>query len=167
VPFTRPKALVGECRQGRLAASLSYLYHAADAGWGRAPELPPCHGIAMTRSTRWSALSLLVAISFWWAACSDSTLGPSATAPHVAPPETLNHPPVIESMTIRGSKPREPEQFADLDETVRVSASISDAETPVSDLTLTWSSSAGTFSGTGSNVTWTAPHDFPTPTSVM
>src|SRR5436190_24388516 len=46
-------------------------------------------------------------------------------------PEVVNQPPVITPLTVKGIKPREPEEFADLDETVRVLASISDAETPV------------------------------------
>jgi len=70
------------------------------------------------------------------------------------------------SLTVKGTKPREPEQFADLDETVRVTASISDAETPVSDLGLAWSADAGNFTGGGPSVTWTAPHDYATPTSL-
>ena len=53
-----------------------------------------------------------------------------------------------------------------LDEAVRVSASISDAETPVSDLGLAWSADAGNFTGGGPSVTWTAPHDYATPTSL-
>jgi hypothetical protein len=82
-------------------------------------------------------------------------------------PEVVNLPPVITSLTVKGTKPREPEHFADLDETVGVSASISDAEAPVSNLMLAWSADAGNFTGTGPSVTWTAPHDYATPTSLM
>jgi hypothetical protein len=74
-----------------------------------------------------------------------------------------NAPPVIGAIVARGSRPREPAQFADLDEKVAVSATVSDAETPVSQLTFTWSADAGTFIGTGANVTWTAPPTFTTP----
>lgn len=74
-----------------------------------------------------------------------------------------NTPPVVTSMAVHGSKPREPAQFADLDEPVTVSATASDAETPASQLTYAWSSDVGTFSGSGPTVTWTAPHDAATP----
>jgi hypothetical protein len=74
-----------------------------------------------------------------------------------------NAPPAISSIVVRGSKPREPAQFADLDEAVSVAASVTDAETPVSQLTFAWSADAGSFTGTGATVTWTAPHGFSTP----
>ena len=54
-----------------------------------------------------------------------------------------NAPPSIVSIAVKGSKPREPPQFADLDETVTVSATVTDAETPVSQLTFAWSAEAG------------------------
>jgi IPT/TIG domain len=79
---------------------------------------------------------------------------------------STNAPPVIASISVKGSKPREPSQFADIDETVSVSAVVTDGETPVSQLLIDWSADAGTFSGTGPNVTWTAPHTFTTPGDV-
>jgi hypothetical protein len=77
-----------------------------------------------------------------------------------------NTPPSIASIVVRGAKPREPAQFADLDETVNVSATVTDAETPVSELTFSWSADSGTFSGGQANVSWTAPHTFSTPGTV-
>ncbi len=77
-----------------------------------------------------------------------------------------NAPPVIASFSVRGAKPREPAQFADLDEAVSVSAVVTDAETPVSQLTFAWTAETGAFTGTGANVTWTAPHTFATPATV-
>src|SRR5439155_12141570 len=68
----------------------------------------------------------------------------------------VNALPLISSVGVKGQKPREPTQVADLDETVSVSAAVTDAETPVSQLTFTWSADAGTFSGAGASVTWTA-----------
>lgn len=68
-----------------------------------------------------------------------------------------NNPPVIESITIQGTKPNEPANFADVSETVNVSARVRDDETAVDQLQYNWSATAGTFSGTGANVTWTAP----------
>jgi hypothetical protein len=78
----------------------------------------------------------------------------------------VNAPPTISAVTVKGSKPREPAFFADLDETVAVSATVTDPETPVSQLTFTWSADVGTFSGSGPNVTWTAPHTFETPATI-
>jgi hypothetical protein len=82
---------------------------------------------------------------------------------YVAPVQITNQPPAIVAISVAGSKPREPGQFADLDESVNVSATVTDAETPVSQLTFVWSADAGTFSGSGTNVVWTAPTQFGTP----
>ena len=92
---------------------------------------------------------------------------------YVAPQQSANAPPVISTLSAKGTKPREPAQFADIGETINVSAVVTDAETPVPQLTFAWSAtltgadSVGTFSGTGANVTWTAPVAFSgTPTTV-
>src|SRR5205823_14746408 len=77
-----------------------------------------------------------------------------------------NAPPVIASIVVKGSKPREPAQFADVDETVALSATVSDAETPSSQLTYAWSADAGSFGGGAANSTWTAPHTFATPGNI-
>jgi hypothetical protein len=53
---------------------------------------------------------------------------------------------------------REPAQYATLGETVNVTASVTDAETPVNQLTYEWSSNVGgTFGASASTTTWTAP----------
>jgi hypothetical protein len=71
-----------------------------------------------------------------------------------------NTPPTINAIAVRHPRPRAPAQYASLGETVAVSASVSDAETAVDQLTFTWSSDAGgTFAGTGAAVMWTAPTD--------
>src|SRR5438876_447989 len=120
----------------------------------------------MAQSDRWLVRPSVVVIASL-TGCARSTLGPSSEPQiHVAP-EPVNQVPVITSLTVRGSKSGEPEQFADLDESVSVSASISDAETPVSDLRVEWSADAGSFTGNGPNVIWTAPHDYQTPTGLM
>lgn len=82
---------------------------------------------------------------------------------YVAPQAVTNTPPVVTGVTVRGAGPREPAQYASLDETVNVSATVTDAETPVSQLTLVWTADAGTFTGSGITVTWKAPHEFRTP----
>ena len=49
-------------------------------------------------------------------------------------------------------------QFATLGENVNVTASVTDAETPVNQLTYEWSSNVGgTFGANASTTTWTAP----------
>lgn len=84
----------------------------------------------------------------------------------VAPTQVANTPPVITSIVAQGTVgPREPAQFADLGETVRITAVVTDAETAVSDLTFAWTADAGVFIGTGPNVLWTAPRQFATPGS--
>jgi hypothetical protein len=75
--------------------------------------------------------------------------------------EAPNAPPVITSITAQGTRPNEPAAFADLDETINVVARVSDVETPLDQLSYEWSAEIGTFAGTGTSVTWTAPHDAP------
>lgn len=84
----------------------------------------------------------------------------------VAPTTTPNAPPVISGMSARGSGPREPPQFASLDETLNVSATVTDVETPVSQLTYAWLADAGTVTGNGATAAWTAPHAAATPATV-
>ena len=79
---------------------------------------------------------------------------------YVAPQPVTNTPPAITAIVVQGTVgTREPPQFASLDETVKVTATVSDAETPISQLVFAWASdSGGTFTGSGTQVTWTAPH---------
>jgi hypothetical protein len=77
---------------------------------------------------------------------------------YVSPSVTTNTPPLIGVMSARGTRPNEPAQFADLDEQIDVTAAVTDAETPVTQLAYEWSSNVGgTFSGSGASVTWRAP----------
>jgi hypothetical protein len=78
----------------------------------------------------------------------------------VAPPVITNQPPSIGPISVRGSPPRQPSQYASLGQPVRVTASVSDAETAVGQLTLTWSSDVGgSFDGSGTTVNWTPPSE--------
>src|SRR5918993_1337474 len=77
------------------------------------------------------------------------------------PNPPANSQPVIESITVQGSRPRQPANFADLGESIAVSAKVRDAETPVEQLVYAWTATAGTFTGTGANVTWQAPATAP------
>jgi hypothetical protein len=74
-----------------------------------------------------------------------------------------NAPPVISSLIAVGSAQNEPAGYANKNEVLQVTATVSDAETAVSDMTFEWTADAGTFSGTGSSVKWTAPAVFGSP----
>jgi hypothetical protein len=103
------------------------------------------------------------------AACGGSPITPPPPNPNPNPNPNppANALPSIESITVQGRRARQPARFADLRETVDVTAAVSDAETPVGELTYQWSATTGTFSGTGRVVTWTAPDTAAsTPTTV-
>lgn len=82
---------------------------------------------------------------------------------YIAPGQVTNQPPVIQSITARGVKPNEPENFADLSEEIAVTATVTDAETPPDRLVYEWSGTDGAFSGTGPSVMWRAPASGATP----
>jgi hypothetical protein len=75
-------------------------------------------------------------------------------------PSGANQPPVIASITSVGSRPKQPAGFADIGETITLTAMVTDKETPPSALTYEWSG-PGTFSGSGSSISWTAPASVP------
>lgn len=94
--------------------------------------------------------------------------GALATLPagftYTAPSAVVNTPPSIASMSARGTRGDEPPQFADVGEEIDVVATVQDAETPVSQLTYEWTSTAGgTFSGSGAAAKWRAPQAAGTP----
>jgi hypothetical protein len=86
--------------------------------------------------------------------------------PTPTPPVVVNTPPTIGTFTIQSTRTNEPPNFADLSEDVPVAVTVTDAESPISDLTFNWSSSVGTLTGTGVNVTWKAPAQATTPATV-
>ena len=98
-----------------------------------------------TRFVLGSALAAALAIG----ACGGSP---------VAPPVVNNTAPTIESVTI--AAPR-----AEADREIQVTASVSDVETPVDQLTYTWSASPvnGTFTGSGATAMWRPPIGQTTP----
>ena len=111
-----------------------------------------------------SALLLALLIG----ACGETPIQPSPNpgsgGQNTTPPP--NNQPVVESITVQGSKANEPANFADVGEAIAVSAKVRDDETALSLLQYTWSATSGTFSGTGASVTWTAPATLPgTPSS--
>jgi hypothetical protein len=81
-------------------------------------------------------------------------------------PGGSNTPPVIKSVTAKGRKANEPAGYADVGETIDVTAIVEDAETALDKLTYQWTATVGTISGTGPVVTWGAPAAATTPTDV-
>lgn len=70
----------------------------------------------------------------------------------------VNTPPTIKSITAQGTRLRQPANFADYGETIRIAAVVEDAQTSPAELKYDWSASCGgVFSGTGAQVNWTAP----------
>jgi hypothetical protein len=92
------------------------------------------------------ACAAALALSFAIAACGSSPTAPST------PPVVVNTPPVIDSVTVSSAR-------AEADQSIQVSASVKDAETPLDQLTYVWSATPhnGTFTGTGASVSWRAP----------
>jgi IPT/TIG domain len=82
---------------------------------------------------------------------------------YIAPGQVTNEPPAITSITARGVKPNEPENFADLSEEIVVTGTATDAESTPDRLVYEWSGTDGTFSGTGPSVKWLAPASGATP----
>src|SRR5512141_771008 len=106
------------------------------------------------------------------AACGGS---PNVPSPTVQPqqftsqpvaPAPSNSPTVIDSVSAKGRRSREPANFADLAEAIDLTANVHDDETPVEELEFQWSSPVGTFEGSGPKVTWRAPDDASTPLPV-
>jgi hypothetical protein len=83
-----------------------------------------------------------------------------------APAATNNQPPIVSGISSRSSRPGVPNRFADLDETLTVTATVTDAETPADQLRYEWTADVGAFSGTGREVTWRAPAQATTPAEV-
>ena len=75
-------------------------------------------------------------------------------------------PPVIDGITAQGARPNEPAGFADVGQPIAIAATVRDPDTPIDQLQFTWTADLGAFSGTGANVTWSAPADSPTPRTV-
>jgi len=92
--------------------------------------------------------------------CGGSTTKPTPVTPPpvVEPPVVRNDAPVITSITV--SSPR-----VEADQSVVATALVSDAETPLDQLTYQWSATPvnGTFTGSGPIATWRAPRQQVTP----
>ena len=106
------------------------------------------------RNARWVTLAVLLATACGSKSPTSPTPGNGGTGGQTAPP---NSPPVIDGIAVQGSRAKEPASFADVGETVQVTATVHDAETSPDKLQYVWSAPVGSFTGTGSSVTWTAP----------
>src|SRR5438874_5881123 len=104
-------------------------------------------------------LALLLAV-----ACGSNT--PTTPNPPDTGPPVNNTPPVIGKFTVQGTRSNEPPNFADASEAVPVTVEVTDAESQTSDLKFNWSSDAGTFSGSGPKITWTAPSSVSAPSTI-
>jgi hypothetical protein len=91
---------------------------------------------------------------------------PPPTPTPVPPVAPANALPVIDAVSVHGNRAQEPANFADAGESVSVVAKVHDEETAVDQLQYTWTATAGTFSGTGTSVTWTAPSSVDAPGDV-
>lgn len=113
---------------------------------------------------RWRpALTALTALLL--SACGGSPIQPGPSpGPPVEPP--ANARPVIASIVAQGSGAGQPANFANVGESVTVSATVTDSETPPEQLEYHWSATVGTFSGSGRSVTWQAPPTATTPLAV-
>jgi ABC-type transport system substrate-binding protein len=119
---------------------------------------------------------VLIAVSVGAAALIVACGGsPSSPAPAVPPqrftpqpvaPAPPNNLSVIESLTAKGRRGKEPANFADLAETLDLSATVHDDETPLEELEFQWSAPLGSFDGSGPSVKWTAPESADTPVRV-
>jgi hypothetical protein len=97
------------------------------------------------------------------AACGGPGPQPSPPPPSggsggvVTPP---NAAPQIKSLTASDTR-------AEVDVPITLTSVVEDAETPNANLTFAWTADTGTFSGTGSSVTWVAGQNATTPADVV
>ncbi len=78
-------------------------------------------------------------------------------------PSGSNRAPAISAFQSIGPRTNQPSGYADLNETVQVLATVTDAETPTGQLTYEWSG-PGTLTPSGASLTWVVPSSFSTGT---
>jgi hypothetical protein len=112
--------------------------------------------------------SAVVVLALLAAACGDSPTSPGKVKPPPPPPPPppVNAAPSITAVAVQGIRRNEPPNFADLSESVAVSATVTDQETAVDQLQYNWTATLGSFTGTGPRVTWQAPAAAATPATV-
>jgi len=112
---------------------------------------------------RLAAVGIAILMAGLLAACggrspASPTPGTGGSGGQTPPPNT---PPTIDSVTIHGTRANEPVNFADINETVNITAAVHDPETAVDQLQFQWTASSGAIAGSGASVTWTAPASVP------
>ena len=122
-------------------------------------------GVAILADLTAAAFSVEVTAEAYERATSAVTQTSAQTITVRLKPKAGNAPPVIASILAQGSRPNEPAAFADRGEEIAVTATITDAETPVTGLDIEWSSDVGAISGTGPSVRWRAPASARTPST--
>ena len=82
-------------------------------------------------------------------------------------PSGANQPPVITGIRSTGLRANQPSGFADLDETITLTATVSDVETSTGALAYAWSG-PGVFGDPGATISWRAPNMLsPIPSTVV
>ncbi len=117
------------------------------------------------RRAAWLA-AVMMALAIAGCGGSPSSPGSVTPPPVVTPPAPANALPVISAISAQGRRSKEPASFADLGETIDVTATVKDDETAPADLEYVWTATVGTFEGTGAKVTWRAPVVLAAPTDV-
>jgi len=125
-------------------------------------------GVAATGVTALSATSLRAVTGPRAAGAADVVVAVGTQSATLARGYTYavsapNPPPVITALVAQSARTNAPSNFADLGEEIVVTATVQDAETPVSKLVFEWSADGGTFTGTGALVRWRAPTGITTP----
>ena len=108
-------------------------------------------------------VALLLAVGFSACGAKSPTQPNPATGGNGGQTPPPNTPPVIDGITAQGSRPKEPAHYADVGESIRIAATVHDAETTTDRLDYQWTASVGDLSGTGATVTWTAPKSIESP----
>jgi hypothetical protein len=96
------------------------------------------------------AASVVVAVNGLTATLSDAFT-------YANPGPENNPPPKVAALVAQGARPKEPAQFADLGEQIAITATVTDAETPIDLLAFQWTAD------NGPSVTWQAPDSGATP----
>lgn len=112
----------------------------------------------MRRGPRaWTGSLVALVLSLIMAACGSPPVAPSPTPGGGAPPPpVVNTPPQIKSVVASNTQ-------AEVGTPITLTATVEDLETPVANLTYTWTAETGTFAGSGPVVTWVAGADAKTP----
>jgi len=106
-----------------------------------------------------------VVVAFLAGGCGDSPNNPGPINPP-PPPPVNNTAPTITSITVQGTRLRQPANLADVGETIPVVATVTDPESNVDSLQYNWTATLGTFTGTGARVSWVAPASIAQPVTV-